>query len=89
MVFAFFVCFDSLPFLFRTTEGFIFPSPSRALGLGGTVHLCWVFPQVPAKAAQFPSESPGRPHEGSRLAAVCPLLFAAGFDQVLWGLLVA
>lgn len=29
------------------------------------VHLCWVFPQVPEKAAQLPSESLGRPMVGA------------------------
>lgn len=89
MVFAFFVCFDSLPFLFRTIEGFIFPSPSSARGFGCNVHLCWVFPQAPAKAAPLPSESPGRPVGGVGAAAVRPLPSAAGFDQFSWGLSAA
>lgn len=43
---------DSLPLPLRTTEGLITPLPA---------HLCWVFPQVPAKAARRLQKALGGP----------------------------
>lgn len=58
MVFAFSVCFDSLPLLFRTTEGFTFPSPSSAQGVW--LHSASVlgFPTGPCKGSRVVFRKP-------------------------------
>lgn len=76
MVLAFPVCFESLPLLFRPTEGFI-PPPPQCLG-----H--WHFPEAPAKAPGCLQKALGGP-ERSGAAAVGPLPSTVGFDQFCRG----
>lgn len=81
-----FLCFDSLLF-FSGPLRVYFPSRSSAPGLGGTLYLCWVFPQAPCTSSPVAFRRPWAAPWGELVAAVCPLPSEAGFDQGFrgWG----